>query len=137
MKNLLCLHGLGCGGDTISLLNAEEPDLLTALEMLDINVAWHPSLSLEKGDDVKQICADFASGKRSLDLFIVEGAVPTGPDGSGRIYEFLDKPFLEWVRELAAVADEPDFREGQRRKLAPLACKLSALTAEKERREFD
>jgi len=105
MKNLLCLHGLGCGGDTISLLNAEEPDLLTALEMLGINVAWHPSLSLEKGDDVKQICADFASGKRSLDLFIVEGAVPTGPDGSGRIYEFLDKPFLEWVRELAAVAE--------------------------------
>nr|CAJ74375.1 unknown protein [Candidatus Kuenenia stuttgartiensis] len=27
-------------------LNAEEPDFLTTLEMLDIN-AWHPSLSLE------------------------------------------------------------------------------------------
>ena len=105
MKNLLCLHGLGCGGDTISLLNAEEPDLLTALEMLEINVAWHPSLSLEKGEDVKQICADFASGKRPLDFFIVEGAVPTGPDGSGRIFEFLDRPFLEWVRDLAAVAE--------------------------------
>lgn len=105
MKNLLCLHGLGCGGDTISLLNAEDPDLLTALEMLDINIAWHPSISLEKGDDVRQICADFASGKRSLDLFIVEGAVPTGPDGSGRIYEFLDRAFIEWVRDLASVAE--------------------------------
>lgn len=105
VKNLLCLHGLGCGGDTISLLNAEEPDLLTALEMLEINVAWHPSLSLEKGDDVKQICADFASGKRTLDFFIVEGAVPTGPDGSGRIYEFLDRPFIDWVRDLASVAE--------------------------------
>ncbi|MCF6148425.1 MAG: hypothetical protein E3K37_07175 [Candidatus Kuenenia sp.] len=76
MKNLLCLHGLGCGGDTISLLNAEEPDLLTALEMLDINVAWHPSISLEKGEDVRQICTDFINGMRKLDFFILEGAVP-------------------------------------------------------------
>jgi len=105
MKNLLYLHGLGCGGDTISLLNAEEPDLLTAFEMLDINIAWHPSISIEKGIDVKQICTDFTKGKRNLDLFIVEGAVPTGPDGTGRTFEFLDRSFIEWVRDLAAVAE--------------------------------
>src|SRR3990172_4056951 len=104
MKNLLYLHGLGCGGDTISLLNAGEPDLLMALKMLEINVVWHPSLSLEKGNDVKNICDDFVRGRLPLDYFIVEGAVPEGPDGTGRIFEFLGMPFVECVRNLAGVA---------------------------------
>lgn len=105
MKNLLSIHGLGCGGDTISLLNAEEPDVLTALEMLDINIAWHPSLSLEKGDEVLEICADFIEGRRVLDYFLIEGAIPTSPDGSGRIFEFMGKPFAEWVKALSKVAE--------------------------------
>lgn len=104
MKNLLNLHGLGCGGDTISLLNAEEPDLLMALKMLEIDVVWHPSLSLEKGNDVKNIYEDIVRGRLPLDFFIVEGAVPEGPDGTGRIFEFLGMPFVECVRNLAGVA---------------------------------
>lgn len=104
MKNLLYLHGLGCGGDTISLLNAEDPDLLMALKMLEINVVWHPSLSLEKGNDVKNIYEDFVRERLPLDYFIVEGAVPEGPDGTGRIFEFLGMPFVECVRNLAGVA---------------------------------
>lgn len=105
MKSLLYLHGLGCGADTLSLLNAEEPELLAALGMLKIGVAWHPSLSLEQGDDVLRICADFVDGKRALDFLLIEGAVPTAPDGTGRIYEFLGKPFVQWVKDLAGVAE--------------------------------
>lgn len=105
MKNFLSLHGLGCGSDTISLLNAEEPDFLTALEMLDINIAWHPSLSLEKGDEVLKICTDFIEERRVLDFFVIEGAIPTSPEGSGLLFEFMGKPFAEWVKELSRVAE--------------------------------
>ncbi len=105
MKNLLYLQGLSCGGDTISLLNAEEPDLLTALKMLGISIAWHPSLSSEEGDDVLGICSDFLEGKKSLDLLLIEGAVSTAPMGTGRIHCFMERPFAEWVRDLASVAE--------------------------------
>ncbi len=105
MKNLLCIHGLGCGGDTISLLNAEEPELLTAFEMLDISIAWHPSLSQEKGEEVLRICSDFLEGKRILDFFLIEGAIPTAPDGTGLVFEFLGRPLVEWIKKLAGVAE--------------------------------
>jgi Ni,Fe-hydrogenase I small subunit len=48
MKNILYLYGAGCGGcggDTISLLNAEKPDFVTAIKSMGLNFAWHPSLS--------------------------------------------------------------------------------------------
>ena len=35
----------GCGGDTMSLLSAESPDVVELLELLDIQVLWHRSLS--------------------------------------------------------------------------------------------
>ena len=34
-----------CSGDSMSLLNAESPDLVESLELLDVEVLWHPSLS--------------------------------------------------------------------------------------------
>jgi Ni,Fe-hydrogenase I small subunit len=86
-------------------LNAEEPDILTALNMLGLNILWHPSLSIEKGNDVLRIFNEIADGKERLDILIVEGAIPTSPDGSGMVYEFLDKPFLEWIRKLASMAE--------------------------------
>lgn len=104
MRNLLYLHGLGCGGDTLSLFNAEEPDFLDALKMLDLNIAWHPSLSLEKGDVLERICRAFLAGKVPLDFLVVEGSVPSGPDGTGSVYEFLGRPFISWIRALAQTA---------------------------------
>lgn len=104
MKNMLYLHGQGCGGDTISLLNAEQPDFAGALDMLGLSIAWHPSLYTGKPDDITMICEDFVREKKALDFLLVEGSIPLGPDGSGSIYEFIGKPFAQLVRELAAVA---------------------------------
>ena len=105
MKNVLYLHGQGCGGDTISLLNAEEPDFLSALEILGLNIVFHPSLSFAHGDEVVKLLDAFVSGRKKLDIFIMEGSIPTAPDGTGGIYPFLERPFLEWVRELARRAE--------------------------------
>lgn len=105
MRNLLYLQGLGCGGETISLLNAEEPCMLSALGMLGIEVAWHPSLSTIQGDEVRELCREFAAGERRLDFLLIEGAVATAPKGTGEIFMFMDEPFLSWVRELAGAAE--------------------------------
>jgi NiFe hydrogenase small subunit HydA len=105
MKNLLYLQGLSCGGETISLLNAEEPGFISGLHMLGISIAWHPSLSETEGEEVRRLCRDFIEGKKRLDFLVVEGAVATAPQGTGKMFMFIDEPFLSWVRELAGVAE--------------------------------
>ena len=104
MKTLIFLTGAGCGGDTISWLNAEEPDFQSAIRDLGIDIAWHPSFTLEKGEEAIKLIQKFIDGKRELDILMVEGATPTGPDGSGSIFESFGRPFIEVVRSLAAVA---------------------------------
>lgn len=125
MRNLLWIQGASCGGDSISLLNAEEPDFLPALKMLDINIAWHPSISTINGNAFKQVCDDFVSGKEELDLFIVEGAIPMGSDGSGKIFELFGESFYERVKKLAGVS-KYTFGVGS------CACTGGILTAEND-----
>ncbi|MBI4284150.1 MAG: HupU protein [Chloroflexi bacterium] len=103
MINLLWLQGGCCSGDTISFLNAEEPDVLTAFRMLDVRLLWHPSLSMETGEDVIKILEDIIHGRKSLDVLVVEGAVPLGPDKSGRYAVFHGRPFKDWVSDLSKV----------------------------------
>src|SRR4030042_5312682 len=104
MINLLWLQSGGCNGDTISFLNAEQPHVLTALKMLEINLLWHPFLSLEMGKEVEVIFEKCISGKTKLDVLIVEGSVICGPNGTGKYFLFNGRPFKEWVERLATVS---------------------------------
>jgi len=104
MYNLLWLQGASCGGDTISFLNSEQPSALTAFDMLDINVLWHPFFSLEQGSAVTQILEKIGSDKTFLDILVLEGAIPNGPDNTGGFFLFCERPFREWVKELASKA---------------------------------
>ncbi len=49
--NLLWLQSGGCGGCTLSLLNAEQPHMFALLEESGIRLLWHPSLSQESGSE--------------------------------------------------------------------------------------
>jgi NiFe hydrogenase small subunit HydA len=104
VSNLLWLQGASCGGDTISFLNSEQPSALSAFDMLQLNVLWHPFLSREQGKDVQTILADITSGAVALDLFVLEGAVPNGPDGTGKFFLFCGRPFKEVLLELCGKA---------------------------------
>ena len=104
MHNLLWLQGASCGGDTISFLNSEQPSALTAFEMLEVNVLWHPFFSLEQGADAMQVLEDILSDKIELDILILEGAIPNGPDNTGRFFMFCERPFREWISELCQKA---------------------------------
>jgi Ni,Fe-hydrogenase I small subunit len=104
--NLLWLQSGGCGGCTMSLLCSSARDLPGLLEGAGIHIAWHPSLSEATGDEVRALLAEFESGARPLDLLCVEGAMLTGPEGTGRFHLFAGtgRPMIDWVRALAARA---------------------------------
>lgn len=103
MVNLLWLQGGSCSGDTMSFLNAEQPDIITAFRMLNVHLLWHPSLSLEIGEDVIGILDDLIEGRKGLDILVVEGAIHLGPNKSGRYFMFHDRPFKDWILDLAKV----------------------------------
>jgi hydrogenase small subunit len=89
----------------MSFLNAEEPSACDLVTDFGIDVVWHPSLGLEMGDNVKTILNDITSGRRSLDIFVFEGTVILGPNGSGRFNMFADRPMKDWVADLCKVAN--------------------------------
>jgi hydrogenase small subunit len=88
----------------MSFLNANKPTVVDLITDFGLDVLWHPSLSVEMGKDTQQILADCASGARPLDVFVFEGSVIQGPDGSGRFDMFAERPMKDWVTDLTSVA---------------------------------
>ncbi|MGP9790406.1 NADH-quinone oxidoreductase subunit B family protein [Roseinatronobacter sp. NSM] len=104
--NLLWLQASGCGGCTMSLLCAEDPDVFDALEGAGIRLLWHPAFSVQTGADVRALLDDILAGRVALDLLCVEGAIARGPRGTGR-YQMLTgtgQSMLHWVLALAPLA---------------------------------
>lgn len=104
--NVLWLQASGCGGCTMSLLCAENPNVFDLLAGAGIKLLWHPAFSRASGQEVRDLLAQIRAGEVALDVLCVEGAVTRGPKGTGR-YHILSGtgiPMLDWVRDLAAVA---------------------------------
>ncbi len=101
MATLLWLQGGACSGNTMSFLNAEEPSACDLVTDFGIDILWHPSLGMELGEAAQQLFYACARGERQLDIFVFEGTVILGPNGSGRYDMFADRPMKDWVHELA------------------------------------
>lgn len=91
----------GCGGDTWSLFNAKTPDLTELFEMLDIELLWHPSISVMSLKEQEALLSDLTSGKRPLDVLCVEGSVIRGPGGTGMYDEAYQRPKKDLLAALA------------------------------------
>ncbi|MBL1321477.1 MAG: HupU protein [Methylophaga sp.] len=107
MFNVLWLQSGGCGGCSISLLNAESPDLLTRFKSADINLLWHPSLSEASTDEFIQLLDKILTGEIHLDALCLEGSVMQGPNGTGRFHMLAGtgKSMMSWLARLAEKAD--------------------------------
>ena len=106
----------GCGGDTMSFLNAESPDIVELLNLLDIEVLWHPSLSNNSLLEQREISERLLSGEQKLDILCIEGSIIRGPNGTG-MYDLRDgKPKKDLV---ASLAKQAQFVVGRRH-----VCKL-------------
>lgn len=103
MANLLWLQGGACSGNTMSFLNAEEPTVVELVTDFGINILWHPSLGLEIGQQVSDLLNDLLAGKIPLDILVFEGSLVQGPNGTGTMNYFADRPMIDWIKELSAV----------------------------------
>ena len=104
--NVLWLQASGCGGCTMSLLCAEDPNVFDLLDGAGIKMLWHPAFSRASGAEVRSLLASILAGELVLDVLCVEGAIARGPRGTGR-YHILSGtgvPMLQWVQDLAACA---------------------------------
>jgi NiFe hydrogenase small subunit HydA len=103
--NLLWLQSGGCGGCTLSLLNADCRNLFDTLKCFGINLLWHPSLSEQSADEARKIFESCASGETRLDILCLEGAVLKGPFGSGGFHRTTGgSSMMSLIENLSKVA---------------------------------
>ncbi len=95
------LQGGGCGGDSMSFLGAEAPDVVELLGSLGAELLFHPSLSNLTGAAHAALVDDLASGKTRLDILVVEGAVVRGPAGTGMFDTKGGRPRKDLIAALA------------------------------------
>ncbi|QTA83935.1 NADH-ubiquinone oxidoreductase, 20 kDa subunit [Desulfonema limicola] len=103
-KTLYWLQCGGCGGDTMSFLSLESPDIIELFEYLGIEVLWHPSLSEFNHPEHEKLLEQIISGEQPLDILCVEGAVIRGPGGTGMFDVFMGRPRQDIVLDLAQKA---------------------------------
>ncbi len=89
MANVLWYPAICCGGETHSLLNADQPDTLRGMRLAGLRFLWHPYLHDQDQPDLAEAVASCLAGSTSLDLLVVEGAVAlsSGDGASQRIAE--------------------------------------------------
>lgn len=104
-KTLYWLQCGACGGDSMSLLGIESPDLLEAAKLLDIDVLWHPSLSGGTAAAHAELLRAIVAGEQPLTFLCVEGAVIRGPAGTGMFDTVLGGPKKDLLASLARRAN--------------------------------
>ena len=104
-RTLYWIHGGGCGGDTWSLFNMESPDILEMLELLDIDLLWHPAVSAEKPSALEAVNQRVLSGETKLDFLCLEGSVLLGPRGTARADTVGGRPKKALSRSRAGQAE--------------------------------
>lgn len=82
MPTLYWLQGAGCGGDTLSLLSSDAPNLYDLCNTLNIDLLWHPSLSNISVQQQTALHELILSGAIALDFLILEGAALLGPSNT-------------------------------------------------------
>lgn len=102
--SLLWLQSAACGGDSMSLLGVENPDLVEVLENNRIQLLWHPSLSPERPSHLAGMAHEIVTGERGLDILCIEGAIAHGPEGTGMADRLMGRPKREVIAELCAKA---------------------------------
>lgn len=101
MLSLFWMQCGGCGGDTMSFLNADSPDLIELFDTLGINLLWHPSLSTLSPAAQNDLIEELIQGEQPLDILVVEGAIIRGPASTGMFDTRNGHPKKDLVSTLA------------------------------------
>ena len=105
-KTLLWLQAGSCGGCTMAMLESGARGLFAELDLIGIRLLWHPSVSVETGDEVIALLAAIERGEQPLDILCIEGSILFGPHGTGRFNRLggTDRTLLDLSRSLAGRA---------------------------------
>ncbi|MGE5547670.1 MAG: NADH:ubiquinone oxidoreductase [Solirubrobacterales bacterium] len=98
------LQAGGCGGDTMSFLGSDSPNLVELFADLGAEVLWHPSLSTISAAEHQGLLERIRDGRTRLDVLVVEGAVIRGPAGTGMYDSRNGRPKKDLVADLASRA---------------------------------
>jgi len=101
---LLWIQCGGCGGDTWSFFNAASPNVIELFNFFEIELLWHPAVSLNSQNSLITITETVTSGACELDVLCIEGSILRGPGGTGRYDEINGKPKKDLVASLASHA---------------------------------
>ena len=82
----------GCGGDTWSLLNAESPDISELFDSLDIEVLWHPTISMKPVNEQRKLIQLLLSDEQELHIHCIEGSLIRGAGCTGMYDEAYGGP---------------------------------------------
>lgn len=104
MNSLYWMQCGGCGGDTMSFLNLDSPNLVELFETLDIELLWHPSLSNLSPKAQNELTESLLQGEQPLDILVVEGSIIRGPASTGMFDTRNGHPKKDLVAALAGKA---------------------------------
>ena len=99
--NLYWMQCGGCGGDTMSFLSSDSPDLVELFATLDVRLLWHPSLSALPPVAQNDLTEALVQGEEALDILVVEGAIIRGPASTGMFDVKNGRPKKDLVSALA------------------------------------
>ena len=99
--NLYWLQCGGCGGDTWSFFNTESPNIVELFDFFDIELLWHPSISVNRRKNQRKINEDLLAGEMPLDILCIEGSILRGPGGTGMYDAIFGNPKKNLVASLA------------------------------------
>ncbi|HMD69438.1 MAG TPA: hydrogenase small subunit [Chitinivibrionales bacterium] len=100
--SVIWLQGQSCSGDSVSLLNAGDPDI-AAFITNRISLHFHQTLSTATGDTAIDILLKTLDEGKKNYVLVVEGSIPTKSETFCTIGEVNGKPrgVREWVELLA------------------------------------
>ena len=97
LPRVLWLQGQSCSGCSVSLLNAENPDVVEVLTSM-ISLAFHQTVSAATGQVAMDAMDKVASDKGPF-ILVVEGSIPVGMPTAcmigGRTFEDILAPLLK------------------------------------------
>jgi uptake hydrogenase small subunit len=110
MPTLLWMECGACSGESMAILGTEGPgmggdNLPEFLESYQVQLLWHPSLSLESPKQVEGLIGRILAGEQDLTLLCVEGSIIHGPDGTGMFDTFCGRPKRDIIAALCSKAD--------------------------------
>ncbi len=104
MVDLVWLQGSTDNGCLVSFLNAQQPDVYQTIEKLGVRVSYQNTINPASGKEALETLERYIRGKEPLDVLVVEGAVPRGPNGTGMACFIGERAFKDILTDLAKVA---------------------------------